>query len=89
MLDKTAERATQHLAWSLAFRSAPQDAPHSLGRVGERRLEPALEGPIGKALTFVFCHDFEQRIDPRFHWPLPQEVAAESVNGAHAGKLEF
>ena len=89
MLDKTAERAAQHLARLLAFRSPPEDAPHALRRVGERRLEPALEGPIGKTLSFVFRRDLEQRIDPRFHRPLAQKIAAESVNGADAGKLEF
>jgi hypothetical protein len=89
MLDKTAERAAQHLARLLAFRSPSEDAPHALGRIGERCLEPALEGPVGKALSVVFSRDLEQRIDPRFHRPLSQEIAAKSVNGADAGKLEF
>ena len=38
MFDKAAEGAAQHLARSLAFRPASQDAAYAFGRIGERRL---------------------------------------------------
>ena len=71
-----------------ASRPAPKQAPNALGRIGERRLEPASNAWIGK-----------RRLRPR---PLPRtaiyarltgrsrrEIAAETVNRAHAGKFEF
>ena len=78
MLDKGTKRIAQHLPRLPASRPASEDPRYSLWRIGERRLEPALECPIGNTGSLIFCSDLEQRVYSRFHRSLAQKIAAES-----------
>ena len=53
------------------------------------RLEPALESFVGKRLGLLLGGDLEERIDPCLDRPLVQKVAAEGVDRADAGELQF
>ena len=70
-------------------RAATEDAADPFGRVGERLLEPAVEGAPEERAGDVLGRDLEERIDPRLDRPLAEEIAAEGVNRADPRLLEL
>jgi hypothetical protein len=72
-----------------AARSTAQDAAHALGRIGQRALEPALEGAREQAPLLVLVGHREERVDAGLDRPLVQQVGAEAMDRADARELEL
>jgi len=69
-------------------RSPAERPPHTLRRVLELLLEPAVEGPRVKPLGLGLGQHLEPGIDARLDRPLAQELGTETVNGGDVGLLE-
>ena len=84
-------RAARDRARSRALRqiAPPQQAAHSLARIVQHPLEPSFERGVEHLARNVLGRDFEHRIDPRFHRPLPQQVGAKRMNRSYACFFEL
>ena len=79
----------QLLLRRIETRSPPQDAPRTLRRVRENALQPPLERLVGQHRRLFVVEHCEHRIDAGLDGPLAEEIAAEGVDCADAGKLQF
>ena len=89
VLAETLHSAAQFLSRGLSARSASENSPNALWRIGERALEPALESFVSERFSLILGGDLEERIDPCLNRPLMQKVAAEGVYRADAGEFQL
>src|SRR5258705_2332036 len=81
--------STQLLVWWLPSQSSTQDALSPFRRIDQYPLQPTLKCLICNCSGCLFIEHLEDRVYTGLDGPLAQEVDAEGMNGADAGKLQF
>ena len=78
----------QLLPGGLHARSASENPSNTLRWIGERALEPGLEGFVSKGFGCLLGGDFKQGVNPCLDRSFVQKVAAEGVYRADASELQ-
>ena len=88
-LDELARCTAEQGAGSLLAGSPAEETADGLARLGEGRLEPAVEGPVEERSRDVVGGDLEEWVAARLDRPLAEEVDAERMNRPDARLLEL